>query len=314
MRERVLGIVAAVVVLAGCGQKFTLPPQPEPGRIPTPGTYNLDKVWHLPSPTDVVLRGSYLFVIEEHARVNVYLSRQKEPVHPSFIGTFDGLTRPIQLCLAKRDSTFLFVADAADMTIKRYYFRGGPSLFSFTDTSWTSIDGIAADSYLNVYVSCAVRDSSVIYKYNAQGKRVRLISGAGTGQGFCIRPHGLAFVNNSVWVADPGNSRAQRLHSDSTNVAYPGRPIGAAFPLEEPVDVATDPAGQRIFVVEEQGDRILRFQPTGALEDTVYTQTRKETIVDPPIDAPRYVAADDSLVFLPDSANNRIVVVRLTKQ
>jgi hypothetical protein len=66
--------------------------------------------------------------------------------------------------------------------------------------------------------------------------------------------------------------------------------------------------------VEEQGDRILRFQPTGALEDTVYTQTRKETIVDPPIDAPRYVAADDSLVFLPDSANNRIVVVRLTKQ
>ncbi len=295
-------------------QKFTLPPQPEPGRIPTPGTYNLDKVWQVPSPTDVVLRGSYLFVIEEQARVNVYLSRQKEPVKPSFIGTFDGLVQPIQLCLAKRDSTFLFVADAGDMTIKRFYFRGGPSLFSFTDTSWIAIDGIAADSYLNVYVSCAVRDSTVIYKYDSRGKRVRLVSGVGTGQGFCRRPHGLAHVDNTLWVSDPGNTRVQRLYPDSTNTAYPGRPIGATIPLAEPVDVATDPAGQRIFVAEQYAHQILRYQPTGAIDDTVYTQTRKETLVVPPIRDPRYVAADDSLVFLPDSANNRIVVVRLTKQ
>ena len=311
---RPLWIAAAMLVLIGCGQQFTLPPQPEPGRIPTPGTYNLDRIWQLPSPTDVVLRGSYLFVIEEQARVNVYLSRQKEPVRPGFIGTFDGLVRPVQLCLAKRDSTFLFVADAGDMRIKRFYFRGGPPLFSFTDTSWIAIDGIAADNALNVYVSCAVRDSTVIYKYDARGKRVRLTSGVGTGQGFCSRPHGLAFVDNALWVADPGNSRAQRLYPDSTNIAYPGNPIGVVVPVWEPIDVATDPAGQRIFVAEQFNHRVLRFQPTGALDDTVYTQTRKETLVVPPIRAPRYVAADDSLVFLPDSANNRIVVVRLTKQ
>lgn len=304
----------SLVLLAGCGQKFTLPPQPEPGRIPTPGTYNLDKVWHIPSPTDVVLRGSYLYVIENRTVVNVYLSRQKEPVHPTFIGTFDGLSQPTQLCLAKRDSTFLFVADAGDMHIKRFYFRGGPPLFSFTDTSWVSIDGIAADSYLNVYVSCAVRDSTVVYKYDSRGKRVRLVSGVGTGQGFCIRPHGLAYVDNTLWVTDPGNGRAQRLYPDSSNVAYPGKPIGAGVPLLEPLDIATDPAGQRIFVAEQLAHQILRFQPTGAVDDTVYTPTRKETLVDPPIQNPRYLAADDSLVFLPDSANDRIVVVRLTKQ
>ena len=312
VRQKIL--LAGVLLLAGCGQKFKLPPQPEASRIPTPGTYNLNKVWRILSPTDIVLRGSYVYVIEEHQRIGVYMSRLKDPRHPdsAFVGSFQGLIQPVQICMAKRDSTYLFVADAGDMQIKRFYFRGGPPLFSFSDTSWVEFSGLAADAYLNVYVADAVRDT--VYKYDSSGKRARLISDYGTGQGYVIDPHGMAYVKGALWVADTGKNWVQRLNPDSTNVAIPGKPIGRDLALGEPTDVATDPAGERIFVAEAANDRILLFQASGALQDTVYTPTRTETLVDPPIDSPRYLTADDSLVFVPDSANDRVVVMRLTKQ
>lgn len=304
--------ILAGILLLSCGQEFRLPPQPDPGRIPTPGTYNLDKVWSIPSPTDIVLRGSYVYVIEEELRVGVYLSRQKEPSHPGFIGEFEGLIRPVQICLAKRDSTFIFVADAGDMQVKRYYFRGGAPLFSFTDSSWVEFSGLAADNNLRVFVSDAVRDT--VYKYDARGQRLHLVSDYGTGQGFVIDPHGMAYTAGALWIADTGKNWVQRLKPDSTNIAFPGKPIGLDLELADPFDVATDPSGERVFVAEAGNDRVFRFQATGSFEDTVYTPTRRETLVDPPIRAPKYIAADDSLVFIPDAVNARIVVLRLATQ
>ncbi len=311
--RRALRLAAFLSLLpSACGQQFSLPPQPEPGRIPTPGTYNLDKVWQVPSPTDIVLRGSYVYVIEEEARVGVYLSRQKEPTRPEFIGAFEGLVRPVQICLAKRDSTFVFVADAGDMHVKRYYFRGGMPLFAFTDSSWVEFSGIAADNDLAIFVADAARDT--VYKYDSRGQRLHLVSDRGTGQGFVISPHGMAYATGALWIADTGKNWVQRLRPDSTNKAFPGKPIGLETELAEPVDVTTDPSGERVFVAEAGNDRVFRFQATGSFEDTVYTQTRRETLVEPPIEAPRHVAADDSLVFIPDPANGRIVVLRLATQ
>jgi DNA-binding beta-propeller fold protein YncE len=304
--------VTTTLLSAGCGQNFSLPPQPEPGRIPTPGTFNLEKVWLIPSPTDVVLQGSYVYVIEEEARLNVYLSRQTEPRHPGFIGEFEGLVRPVQVCLAKRDSTFLFVADAGDRTVKRFYFRGGPPLFTFSDSAWVEFSGLAADSDLNVYVADAARDT--VYQYDERGRPVRLVSDFGTGQGFVIDPHGLAYSKGALWVADTGKNWVQRLRPDSTNTAFEGKPIGLDVELREPVDVAASLSGEAIFVAEEGNDRVLRFQKTGGFQDTVYAPTRRETRVDPPLRAPRYLAADDSLVFLPDPENDRILVLRLAQQ
>jgi hypothetical protein len=314
MRRAAVAALAAAILAGsgGCGQQFSLPPQPEPGRIPTPGTYNLDKVWQVPSPTDIVLQGSYAYVIEEQARLSVYLSRQTEPRHPGFIGEFEGLVRPVQVCLAKRDSTFLFVADAGDRMIKRFYFRGGPPLFAFTDSAWVEFSGLAADSDLNVYVADAARDT--VYQYDARGRRSRLTSDYGTGQGFVIDPHGLAYSKGALWVADTGKNWVQRLRADSTNTAFDGEPIGLDVELREPVDVAASFSGEYVFVAEAGNDQVLRFQRTGGLQDTVYAPTRKETNVDPPVRAPRYVAADDSLVFLPDAENDRILVLRLAQQ
>jgi hypothetical protein len=304
--------LVALLLLIGCGQHFSLPPQPEPGRIPTPGSYNLDNVWSIPSPTDLVVRGSYLYVIEEQQRLEVYLRNQSTPRHPGFIDRFEGLVRPVQVCVAKRDSTFVFVADAGDMMVKRFYFRGGLPTFSFIDSSWVEFSGLAADNELNVYVSDAARDT--IYKYDAMGNPVRLISDYGTGYGFVIDPHGLSYSDGAVWVADTGRNRVQRLRADSTNTAFDGEPIGTDFELDEPTDVVTDPAGDFVFVNDVPNNHVLRFVANGGFRDTVYAHTKRETAIDPPLEAPRFVAADDSLVFLPDSTNDRILILRLATQ
>lgn len=313
-RSLLISLLACLMIPSGCGQMFDLPPQPNPGRIPTPGTYNLDKVWRLNAPTDMVLRGSYIYVIEENQRVNVYLSHQKEPRSPGFVGTFEGLIRPVQICIAKRDTTYVIVADAGDMTIKRYYFLGGPPRFTFADTSWVEFSGLAADPDLDVYVSDAARDR--VDKYDAEGRWVRMVSSYGTGQGYVIDPQGLAYSDGALWVSaiGPGRNWVQRLRPDTTYIAFEGRPIGLDIELSTPSDVATNLSGESVFIPETGKNRVMRFQATGAFQDTVYAPTKRETIVDPPLLSPRYLSADDSLVFVADSANNRVVVLRLSKK
>ncbi len=308
---RPLLLAAALTALGGCGQRFELPPQPDPGRIPTPGTYNLDKVWQVPSPTDLVLHGSYVYVIEERQRLSAYMSRQKDPRHPGFIGSFDGLIQPVLVCVAKKESTYVFVADAGDMKVKRYHFQGGAPRFAFTDSSWVEFSGLAADNSLNVYVADAARDT--VYKYDPEGRRVRLVSDYGTGQGYVIDPHGLAYAKGALWVSDTGKNWVQRLKPDTTNIAFEGRTIGLDVELDGPLDVASDLSGETVFVTDTGNDRVLRFLATGGFADTVYAPAKRETAVDPPLVSPRYLAADDSLVFVPDEANDRIVVLKLTR-
>ena len=106
----------------------------------------------------------------------------------------------------------------------------------------------------------------------------------------------------------------QRLRADSTNTAFPGEPISLEEDLGRPVDVVTDPSGESVFLSDIANNWVLRFLATGGFQDTVYSQSKTETAVDPPLSGVRYVAADDSLCFLPDSINNRIVVLRLATQ
>ncbi len=313
-RARRIPLLAAALALLSCGQQYKLPPAPEEGRIPTPGTYNLDRVWRIPAPTDIVVHGSYLYVIEENARIGVYLSQQREPRHPAFFTDFEGLVRPIRLSLVQGDSTFLYIADQGDSSIKRYYFRGGSPLpGTLPIRGWRSITGMTADADRNVFVALA--DSDRVLRYDRTGKR-RMVSYQGTGYGYVIRPNGIHIVNGVLWVAATGKTPplVQRLRPFELNTAFPGDPIGIKNPLGWPVDVTTDPAGENVFVADSRNGRVLRFEATGALEDSVYTPYRAETRVDPPILSPRYVAADPTYVFVPDSANDRIVVLKLGKQ
>ena len=53
-----------------------------------------------------------------------------------------------------------------------------------------------------------------ILEYTAEGKRLKVWGGAGTGPGQFNIPHGIAYQGNTVYVADRGNSRVQRFDLD----------------------------------------------------------------------------------------------------
>jgi DNA-binding beta-propeller fold protein YncE len=303
------GGFALLLALLGCGQQFDLPPQPQnPIPIPEPGTYNLKTVWTLPAPTDLAVFGLYLFVIQERQNLEVYFTTRYSPQRPPMVSDFTGLVAPVQVALAKRDSLFVVVADSGDMRCKVYYWLGGPPLQSFTDSAWVELSGLAADADLTIYVADAARDT--VMAYDRWGRRQRVVSDYGTGSGFVIDPHGMAHNGRALVVADTGKNWVQRLEPDTTNIPAIPEPIGREEGLlAAPEDVATDRHGEFIYVADTGHDRVLRFLTTGAFSDTVYSPQKIHLV--PPLAAPRWVCSEDSLVFVSDPAQNRVLLLEL---
>ena len=302
-------LLIALGVFTACGQEFNLPPQPEPQPIPSAGTYNLEKVWEVNSPTDMASQGSFLYVIEGRAEVNAYFVERPNPVRPAFVAPFEGLIEPVQLAVARRESTYVFVADAGDMTVKRYHFTGGTPRASFTDSSWADFTGLAADERLFVYVADASRDT--IFKYNPAGQRDRLISDLGSGTGFVNGPRGLHYNGEHLIVADTNKDWVQRILTDSTNTAAEGEPIGLDASLSSPWDVTTSrDEPEEVYIADLGSDRVLKYRASGTLIDSVYSPFKVETELDPPIDRPRFITAEGERVFVADPEQNRIVTLR----
>ena len=67
-----------------------------------------------------------------------------------------------------------------------------------------------------------------ILEYTAEGRRVKAWGSAGTGPGQFNIPHGIAYQENTLYVADRGNSRVQRFDLD-------GRYLGQWTNLGRPV-------------------------------------------------------------------------------
>ncbi len=314
------GLLLAGVILAalggfGCGSQFELPPQPEPGRIPEPGTYNLLTTWNVPAPTSIAISGLYTFVIEDHARLGVYYSNRYEPVTPSVVGEFEELIEPVQVAISKKDSLFVIVADRGDMQCKVYYWLGGAPLSRFTDSRWNEFSGLAADQDLRVYVSDATRDT--ISCYDRWGTHIRVVSEYGTGSGYVITPNGIGMASgiadSPLLVADTGKNWVQRLRADTTGVATYLDPIGfEPGELDSVLGVAAERYGEFAFVADTGHDRVLKYLMSGAFVDTVYSAEKIE--LDLPVRAPRYLCAEDSLVFLSDPPNDRILLLLLASQ
>jgi len=313
-RRRVFAAsVLALLWALGCGQQIELPEQPdEVLPIPKPGTYNLLSVWTVPSPSDLAVSGLYVFVIEENHRLGVYSSTRLYPFTPSMVSEFEGLQKPVQVTVTKRDSLFVIVADSADMTCKIYYWLGGEPLYTFTDSLWRRFDGLAADPSLTIYVSDAARDT--IQAYDRWGNRQHVVSDYGTGSGYVIDPRGIAYSSSRMLiVADEGKNWVQRLEPKQSNVAAILEPIGIEEDLlSRPHDVAADPNGEFVFVADTGHDQVLKFLTTGSFEDTVYSHAKIP--LEPPVDQPAFICALDSLVFLSDSTNDRIVLLQLAVQ
>lgn len=315
-----LVLAIAPFVAGGCGQKFELPPQPTAEPTPEAGRYAYDKTWSLPAPRDLAIRGAYLYVITGRtggdpadsalAEIQVFLTDRPDPTPPpqGRFHPFTGLKNPVRLCVAQRESTYVFVADQGDMRIKRYHFTGGSPRASFGDSAWKSFTGLAADNQLNVYVADAARDT--IAQYDETGAMVRLISSWGAGSGFVMRPHGLEWNGYELLVGDTDQDRVVLLRTDATETAS-GDPVGldpgGPHPIE-PLDVAGDRERKFLFVAERShGGRVLKYLRNGTFVDSVYSAVTVDPRLPEPIRDPRYVAAEGRLVFVSDSLQNRLV-------
>ncbi|MBD3236355.1 MAG: hypothetical protein GF330_06615 [Candidatus Eisenbacteria bacterium] len=310
----------------GCGSQFELPPQPPPGRIPEPGTYNLWTVWPVSAPGDLAVYGLYLFLIEEQSRVTAYYSTRLAPEPVPMVSDFEGLEAPARIALAKRDSLFVVVADSVQMQVKIYYWLGGEPLYSFHDSLWQRFSGLAADAQLHIYVADAERDT--VQAYDRWGRRLRVVTDYGTGFGYVIDPHGLAHNGEMLLVTDTGKNMIQRLEPDTSNVsALPGAIGEEEDLLLAPQDVASDRYGEYIYVADTGQHRVLKFQTTGAFQDTVYSETK--IALDPPIRNPRFLTSEDAVqfydetlgawvdfrtVYVSDPEQERVVLFKLASQ
>ncbi len=296
-------------LLAGCGEQIELPPQPVyHAPIPEPGTFNLKNVWSLPAPGDLAMSGLYIFVIEEGARVGTYFTTRSSPSKPAWVSEYQGLTAPAQVAACKRDTLFLVVADSADMRCKIYNYLGGPPLYSFTDSAWVEFSGLATDGDLTIYLADAARDT--IQSYDRWGNRLRVVSDYGTGSGYVIDPHGLSHNGTVLVVADTGKNWVQRLRPDTTDIAAFPEPIGRQEGLlVEPMDVFCESRGEFLYVADTGQNRVLKFQTTGGFQDTVYSP--EKISLETPVRGPRFVCGEDSLVFVSDPEQNRVVLLEL---
>lgn len=335
-----IALLAALAAVLACGQEFRLPPAPPPEPVPDAGRYHYEKSWTLPEPQDVAISGSYLYVIVRNdgadpdtsvkTRVEVYLTRRPDPTPPppaaGNFRPFEGLTHPVRLCVARRESTWVFVADAGDSTIKRFHFTGGAPRATFqhrrtviaeggtglVDTLvWKGFDGLAADEALNVYLADARRDT--VACYDDAGRFLRAVSTAGSGDGYCISAHGMEWNGQELLVSDTGQGRVVLLNGSQSEVAT-RPPVGARLDqpsLRLPLDTAGDRNGQFVYVADTGNDRLLKYRLNGEFVDSVYSARAVDPRLGTPILEPRFLAVEEPLVFLSDPAHNRLVAFAL---
>jgi hypothetical protein len=70
-------------------------------------------------------------------------------------------------------------------------------------------EGVAVDNVGNIYVIDAATDS--LYRFSNRGVQLQAFGGRGSGENQFNNPHGVAFFDKVVYVADTGNNRILRF-------------------------------------------------------------------------------------------------------
>ncbi|MBR9976796.1 MAG: hypothetical protein KFH87_01800, partial [Bacteroidetes bacterium] len=79
--------------------------------------------------------------------------------------------------------------------------------------SFVSAEAISTDQFGNIFIADA--GTSVVYKFDIQGKQLAEVGGPGWGSQQFDRPTGIdAQLGIAVYVADMGNSRISRFDRD----------------------------------------------------------------------------------------------------
>ena len=173
------------------------------------------------------------------------------------------------------------------------------------------VGGVATDAAGRVYVLDSENDRVQVLSPTGRflagwGDRSVLDTLGGnpeTGAG--ISAGGLAVGAGAVYVADPGFNRVVRVPFDGTTF---GTPTFSSVGLAHPQGVALDPAGTRVYVADDDNDRVVVLDPrTLAFVAQVGSRGTGPGQFQNPYD----VAVDGSTpnrLYVADNVNNRVDV------
>lgn len=209
--------------------------------------------------------------------------------------------------------------------VYRYLVRqkGGP-IQTFSNPSWFSVDGIALDDDLVLYVATQNRDPAdatgvlargQILRFDRTGSAMSPLADPGSGLGFVVGPRGLYFDFADLLVVDETLSKIQKLDTSMPNTGVFQIPSldNPAATFSAPRDIVSD-ENRNIYVADTGNNRVLRFTPVGAFADTVYSLTYAPTAEAGAIVAPRAIEADANEVWIADPPAERVVVLKKTAQ
>jgi len=232
------------------------------------------------------------------------------------------------------------ITDVSKYWHLREYLLDGTLLSTFTDTSFASVNGVAADASGNVYISgvvivCVVwpfdnrirsMDSEFRIRRYGRGGSGSYVIGPwhrdptweviqGTGIGSTRNPQGLFWANQggeSVYFADAGNNEVQKYDPlsllNSFKINWGG--VGAdSLLLSHPSDVAVDKAGF-VYLVDDGNHRVLRYDPEGNYIQRVDIEP---SVGGDFLVSPTAVAADVDQVYVADTGLGVIARFRRRK-
>ena len=298
MRGWLLVPIMAVLV-AGCGGRRA------------PAVFQHEAVWRMaPSETGIpaprslcVATNGELYVLDTIGRVLVYgadgaLAREWSMPETS-VGRPEGI---VEL----RDGSIL-VADTHYHRLVRFSPDGevlsmwgrkgeGPGEFIYPVAVTQDPEGF-------IYVA-EYGGNDRIQVFRETGEVVRSFGSFGTGEGQLQRCSGLAFMEGRLYVADAINNRVQVYTPQGELVASYTRPGDVAFRF--PYDIAVTAAGT-LAVIEYTAGRITEINPDGSLVGRYGRTGRGEGAFATPWGI---AAGADGRIFVADTGNHRIVVVR----
>jgi DNA-binding beta-propeller fold protein YncE len=226
--------------------------------------------------------------------------------------------------------------------VREYPITGGDTISTFTDTSFASVSGIAADAAGNVYVSgtAVVLDTlstdqrirtrkfvSRIYRY-ARGPRYAGVTpndlnmpGAnwhrdttwvvldGTGTSSVEDPRRMVWTasrGGAVFVADRGNNKAKLIGTSDLGLGFvklDGSETPTGTSFSGPEGVAVDGAGY-LYVVDRLNQRVLRYDPDGAFVQQVNVEKNSDNL---PLLDPIAVGVDNTLAYVADLGRAQVI-------
>ena len=195
----------------------------------------------------------------------------------------------------------LLVADTGNNRIAIYEVKGARAKLAGELKGLTGPEGVAVLRDGRVIATNTASGSVSLFR---GGRLEKTVGRRGKAPGEFIRPHDVDVApDGSIWVVDSGNARVQIFDAD---LKLHGT-FGAELKLDEPKYLHFD--GERVWLADEDNPRVLRLARQGRLQGVLGTGRRGRG--PNAFYKPEAVLARGPLVWVIDTYNNRIVLLRV---